>query len=236
MSLAATRFIAVLLSVVAVGVLLALGAQKLFGAAAGADAELITRLKQSEKSGLSLPIPGAADPLVARSHRYDRFTPWLDPGSGALMMDTTLEFSGRLGRVEVGGFTSEKLVFRQVDGDWEPVEGYAPSLTAVVKALQARRAAVEQLDLRRLDALRLEAGTRPAPALDGQELQFLAQLRNRSYNVKAWYIRAEPDEAIVTEDYRLTGDLPDRPVDHQGSRRLTLKRSGGEFFFSPGIM
>jgi len=234
--LAGARFLAVLLAVVSLGVLLALGARKLFGAAAGVDAELITRLKQSERSGLSLPIPGADEPLLAGSHRYDRFTPWMDLESGTVMLDTTLDFTGKLGEVEVGGFTSEKLVFREVDGDWEPEEGYAPSLTAVVKVLQARYAALQQLDLAALEALRAGAGTTPAPALDTQELQFLAQLRNRSYKVKAWYIRAEPDEAVVTEDYRLTGDLPERPVDHRGSRRLKLKRFGREFFFSPGIM
>lgn len=232
--LAAARYVGLLIAAIAVGVGVVVLGGKLFGAAAGPDAELITRLKTTEKSGLTLTIPGAAAPLVASSHRYDRLTAWSDPGSGTLILDCTLELKGRLGDVEIGAFTSEKLVFRYVDGDWEPEGGYAPSLTAVVAALEARRVALQRMDRAQLEKLR--SPSTPAPPRDEQELGFLQQLRNRQYRVEAWYLRAEPDEAIVTEDFRLTGDLPEEPVDQRSSRRLILKRSGREFFFWPGIM
>jgi hypothetical protein len=55
--------------------------------------------------------------------------------------------------------------------------------------------------------------------------------------VKGWYLRLERDSALVSEDYRLTGVTPDRPVDEEGTRRLELRLDAhGEFYFARGLM
>ncbi len=40
---------------------------------------------------------------------------------------------------------------------------------------------------------------------------------------------------LVTEDYRLEGATPARPIDELGTRQLTLERRGQEFLFSSGL-
>lgn len=223
------------LAVLLGGVALAVLGPRLLHAAAGPDAEAIAYLKATEKPGLSLEIAGADAPLVSAQHRYDRFAASLDPSGEPLFLGATLDFKGRLGRIAVGGFTAERLVFVRDGADWVPRDNEAPLLVGVVTALEQRRRALEAFDRAALEQLRAkESG--PAPVGDGRELDLMAALRNRTYAVSAWYIRAEGDEAVVTEDYRLTGDLPDQPLDRKASRRLTLRRDGREFFFWPGIM
>src|SRR6185503_10253357 len=112
---------------------------------------------------------------------------------------------------------------------WKPPEGFAPRLAAIVSALELRRRALDRADL---EALAKLTGT-PNPAPDA-DVQRVAQLTDRSYTVKAWYIRSERDEVLVTEEYRLVGSTPDRPIDEEGKRRLVLTRNGREFFFSQG--
>ncbi len=42
---------------------------------------------------------------------------------------------------------------------------------------------------------------------------------------------------MVSEDYRLSGERPDRPIDDMGTRRLKLQAAtGGEFCFPEGLM
>jgi hypothetical protein len=70
----------------------------------------------------------------------------------------------------------------------------------------------------------------------GPELEAVRALGKRSYKVGAWYLRLERDEAVAAEHWRLEGELPSRPVDQRGERRLILIRRGEEFFFSPSLM
>lgn len=223
-------FLAVLLGGIALVVLV----PRALKLAAGPDAELIAELKRTEKTGLSLPVPGTQTPLVSSEHRYERFIAALEPSGEVLRMGATLELKGKFHRVQVGSFTAERLEFFRDGADWEPQGGVAPLLVAVVSALERRRLALEAFDRDALSGLRAPGAE--APVNEARELELMAGLRNRRYEVTAWYIRAEGDEAVVTEDYRLTGDLPDRPLDRKASRRLTLKRAGREFFFWPGIM
>jgi hypothetical protein len=60
-------------------------------------------------------------------------------------------------------------------------------------------------------------------------------LKLRRYRVAGWFLRLERDEAVATEHWRLQGDLPTRPVDQQGERRLNLVRRGQEFLFSSAL-
>lgn len=223
-------FLAVLLAGAALGVLL----PRFLKVAAGPDSEVIAQLKDTERTGLSLPVPGVQTPLEAQSHRYDRFTALLEPDGQTLHLGCTLELTGKLGAIRIGSFTAERLRWTYQTGSWTPDGGQAPLLTGVVAALERRRRALERLDQAALAGL-LEPGASPAPE-DLRELAAFGALRNRRYEVQAWYIRVEGDDAVVTEDHRLSGDLPDRPVDRSGPRRLNLKRIGREFFFSARLM
>jgi hypothetical protein len=129
----------------------------------------------------------------------------------------------------VSSLGHERVPFVLRDGDWVAVEGFAPLLTAVVGALEQRRAALERGQIAGLCG---EADGGDQPALDA-----LFSVQRRKLKVNAWLIRSERDGVVVTEEYRLTGDLPSRPVDDSGSRRLWLTAKGrGQFCFPEGLM
>ena len=110
------------------------------------------------------------------------------------------------------------------------MDGWAPRLSAAVAALESRRRALEQGDERLLLALGgPDAGSDPV-------LQRYLSLQAHSYRARAWYLRLDRDSADVTEDYRLVGNTPDRPVDEEGTKKLQMIRRGAEFFFSQGLM
>jgi hypothetical protein len=145
-----------------------------------------------------------------------------------------LDLDGKAGDVVVSALGWEELVFQKEQGDWIPAEGWAPRLAAALGALEERRKALETGDSGKLQSLlrpqdRADAGEDPA-------LQAVLRLRNRRYRVLRWSLRLERDEVLVTEEGRLTGDTPERPVDLLQKRRLRLVRGGVEFFFSPTLM
>lgn len=238
MPTASARYFGLIVSVGVIALLAAVLVSRFAGiAAADPEGELISQVKRLEKDGLTLEIPGAPEPLVSSEVRYDRFSIWYEPGADRAWAACTLELRGKLGGIEVGAVTVEKIPFVRDGRSWIAERGYAPQLQAVLTALVRRRNALAKLDPEQLSAL-LEPNARDAGApLDRDpDLRFLSAIRDRRYDVKAWYLRAEREDATVTEDFRLQGALPDRPVDQQASRRLTLKRTGSEFLFSPGLM
>jgi hypothetical protein len=221
-----------LIVVLALGAALAVFAPRFLGAAAGPEAEIITRLKETETDGLTLPVPGSDVPLKSRKHRFARITVVVAPGGERAEAHATLDFDGTLGPTEVGTAGVERVPFVRRDGDWVPEGTAAPRLLAVVTALESRRRALQAADA---DALaRLAApGT---PGVGGPEWEELRRMRARGYRAEAWYVRLEREEAVVTEHWRLQGALPARPVDTRGERQLSLTLRGDEFLFSPGLM
>jgi hypothetical protein len=206
-------------------------APKLVGAVEGPEADMVGMLLRTEQNGLSLAVPGSATPLVSKHHHYDRVTVQTDMGARTAEAASTLDFTGSFGKVEVSSLGVEKTHFEYRDG-WVATQGLAPRLAAVVRALEARRRALEAGDEPALAQL-MEA---PGSVAADPDLRVLLALKERSYGVRAWYVRLDRDEATVGEDYRLRGELPDRPVDQEGKRTLTLKRRGAEFFFAKGLM
>jgi hypothetical protein len=61
-------------------------------------------------------------------------------------------------------------------------------------------------------------------------------LPDREYKVLGWYLRSEREGTLVTERYRIRGNLPDRPVREEGDRRLQLTPRGEKFLFAEGLM
>jgi hypothetical protein len=209
----------------AVGVLV----PRLFRLSTGQDVEIITTLKKTEKFGFEQELLGGK--LVAKRHHFDRVTVSVQPEARTALAIATLDFDGAFGETAVSSLGVEKVPFVSDGSDWKPAEGFAPRLTGIVSALEQRRRALDRADLAALAHL---TGAENPPA--DAELQRVAALTQRAYTVKAWYIRSERDEVLVTEEYRLVGSTPDRPVDEVGSRRLVLTRNGREFFFSQGLM
>src|SRR5262249_27463270 len=145
-----------------------------------------------------------------------------------------LDFDGTLGATKVSSLGHERVPFKLTGTGWEPEEGFAPQLTLVVAALERRRRALSAGDMTGLcfdaDGGQLTRG----------DLERLLDVRNRALKANAWLIRSERDGVTVAEDYRLTGELPDRPVDEVGTRRLLLQGASGdggrEFCFPAGLM
>ncbi|NBD13675.1 MULTISPECIES: hypothetical protein [Corallococcus] len=215
----------------AAGVLLFLG-PRLLGAAAGPEAEIITALKEAEHDGVSLAVPGSALPLVSRKLQYARIAVSVDPAGQRAEAFATLDFEGTLGVTTVSTAGVEVVPFTRESGRWKASPSVAPRLVAVVAALEARRQA---LAAGRPEALSRLAG----PGSDGgagRTWEEVAPLSRRRVTAQAWYARLERDEAVVTEHYRVEGDLPARPVDTRGERPLLLVREGDQFLFSPGLM
>ena len=65
----------------------------------------------------------------------------------------------------------------------------------------------------------------------------LLQVEQRKLKALSWLIRSERDGVLVSEESRLTGRLPSRPVDDLKLRRLELQAApGGGFCFPAGLM
>lgn len=221
----------------ALGLAAALGLTALvrwFWSGADPSVDLVVQLKSAERGGLSLPIPGEPAPLFSERPSYDRLTVELQPGDPEAFVTATLDLEGKLGETEVHSLGFERVRFQRDGRSWTAPEGLAPMLTRAMSALCARRRALEAGQLQTLAAL---AGQSPEQAQADPALALALSVKDRRYAVKGWYLRLERDSALVSEDYRLTGVTPDRPVDEKGTRRLELRvNAHGEFYFARGLM
>ncbi len=207
-------------------------ASRLLDIAAGPDAAIRSVLRQTERSGLVLAIPGSAAQLASRRLHYDRITCHIDdPGQEGYAL-ATLDFEGSLGSVEVSSLGLERIPFERDGVGWVPLESLAPRLIAVVAALEARRWALQIGDGEKLAAL--TRSPEPERAAQQDELfRRIASAPNR-YRPVAWYIRLERSRALVTEDYRIGGG--DGRTEEKGTRSLTLERHGSQFLFSGSLL
>jgi hypothetical protein len=213
-----------------VGTLAVVAAPRLLGWAAGPENDILMALVRTTREGMTVSVAGAGATLVSREVHFDRITVQVDPTSRTAEALSTLDFTGVLGDTQVSSLGVERTRFSYAEG-WAPSAGWAPRLAAAVAALEARRVALEQADAAALARLTVgDAG------LDDAGLRQVFALKDRQYRATAWYIRLDRDRGTVTEDYRLVGSLPDRPVDEEGRRSLQIERRNGEFFFSGGLM
>ncbi len=205
-------------------VLFTLGAlgERLLGCAAGPEAEIVTLLKKAER-GVELPI-GAYGSLASANLQYQRLSVNVDLSAGTAIASGTLDFTGVFAKdTRVSSLGLERVRFSLIKGDWVPIDGVAPRLSAIVQALEGRRRRLEVGDFG-------ETG-------DTGEITRLRQMSRRAYRSDAWFIRSEREEVEVAEDYRLTGDSPARPTDEKATKRLTLTQDpSGQFFFPNGLL
>lgn len=200
---------------------------KVLNAAAGPEAEILIELKSHERDGIELKFPFGV--FTATQLQYSRLSVVIDSEESATVR-ATLDLNGKLIRPDgsvtlVSSLGIEKVPFTKTGSSWEPSSGPCPTVQAAMTALEARRVAIEKGELSPVTAA----------APDAELSQWLA-LKRRKLFAKAWYLRNEREDLTVSEDYRLTGDSPDKPVEVTGTKRLTLKAKGGEFFFPQGLM
>ncbi len=227
----ARKGLAFLLAFAAVGVLAAVWLRPLLTFTGGPEGQVLDTLKRAEREGFTLAVaPG----LKARRAHFDRIAVVLEKDASAVA-HATLDFDGELGRTEVSSLGVERVPFRPGEDGLQPAAGLAPLLAAVVAQLEARRAALEAADAERLAHLTGGVLT-PADVAAKPGFQAVAALTQRSYRAQSWHVRIERDGAVVTERYRLSGVLPDRPVDSRAERTLSLVRRGEGFFFSGELM
>ena len=230
-----SRLGGVLIAMLAAVGALALLTPRLLGVAAGPEVEILIALKRTEQDGLRLDVPGVGTPLTSQQHHFARITVNIEPGGRRAVAWATLDFTGKLGHTEVSSLGVERVPFVVREGQWVPEGLAAPRLAAVVRALEARRQALEAGNREALRGL-WASGAQADVGAGEAELMKLLELQRRRYRADAWYLRLERDEAVASEQWRLEGELPSRPVDERGQRRLSLIRNGEEFFFSPGLM
>lgn len=206
----------------------------LWGSAAGPELEIMTALKRLEREGVELPVAG--EKLTSQKLYYSRMVVRVDAGGRRAEALVTLDFTGRMGRTVVSSLGVELVAFVKRGWSWELEGTAAPRLVAVVQALEARRQALERGDRPALAGLLARVGEGGREEGVGAEAEQVLAMRRRRYEVEAWYLRLEREEAVATELWRLEGSLPDRPVDQKGQRQLLLIRRGEQFLFSPSLM
>jgi len=198
------------------------------------ETELITQLKRTEREGLTLPLGPGLPSLVSSRHHFDRITVTLDLPARSARTVSTLDLDGKVNQTDVSALGLERTAFKEANGKWAPVDGYAPLLRDALSLLERRRRALEQDAPEPLAALVTQASRQDA--LGDPRLRTLLSVSHRRYQVKAWYLRTERDQVRVTEEYRLEGDTPDRPVDEEGRRSLVLVREGDRLVFDGALM
>jgi hypothetical protein len=221
--------LALLLSALALTVLL----PRLLGWASGPDGELVAVLKSSERRALELRVPDAEPLLTSSEHHYDRITVSVE-GQTQAVATATLDFTGNFGATKVSSLGYEQVPFRYQERDWRPVKGLAPTLVSVIALLERRRKAIEVGDRTQLSVL--AAGSlSPDAGVLGQESVW--EMTSRRYEARAWYLRVDREEIRVTEEYRLVGASPDRPVDQTGARSFRLVPGpDGNLRFAGGVL
>jgi hypothetical protein len=91
-------------------------------------------------------------------------------------------------------------------GGWVATPSALPRLLAILEALEARRGA-------------LEAGDHAST--------------NRVYRAEAWFIRSERTQIMVSEDWRLLDERPERAMVDHGTTRFELTEVDGGFILLP---
>lgn len=216
------KLLGFIVATIALVLVIAVFGTKVLGAAAGPENELITWLKKQEAPGSTF---DAAGDLKGERVSYQRLSVIVAPDGQSATVSGTLDFVGQRNGTRVSSLGLERVRFVRRDDEWRPVDGPAPRLNAIVRALDRRRRS-------------LQAGDIPeADGLDAVEAERYRRIEGRSFTVEAWYIRSEKEGVEVSEDYRLTGRLPERPVDEKATRRLSLSEDGrGEFLFPHGLL
>jgi hypothetical protein len=225
MSSEAQRFIAFVLAMGALLTSLIILVPRIFRSAGPVENEVALKLKEAEREGVTLQLSTNQAKVVATKARYDRISVHRDAKEpNKTRAVATLDFTGLLGKTEVSSLGFEEVAFVFKDGAWVVASGLAPRLVRILETLESSRQATEITTL-----------FGPDGGVDPANILTQPGIKNRRYEVLAWYIRSEREDVLVTEKARLTGDLPDRPVDELVDRSLTLRPRGDNYEVSADL-
>jgi hypothetical protein len=220
---------------VILGLCLVLGAvwallPRMLGAAGGPEPEVIAALRTAELARAPISVPGAA-PFEPRSLRFDRFSITVDGDRASAV--ATLDASGRCGGVEVSSLGRERVGFRRRAGRWEPDGPLAPALSSALSVLWQRAAALSGDATGSLGALVLPADR--DTALGDARIDSVLRLPGHRWEPRAWYLRSERGEVLVTEEAVLSSSFRE-PEPRTGRLRLVPSGEVGSFVFTGGLL
>jgi len=225
-----TRAVAVLLGLaVLAGAVWAL-LPRLLGAAGGPEPELVSALRAAELSRAPIAVPGAP-PFEPRSLRFDRFSATVDADRASVV--ATLDAAGVSGGVQVSSLGREKVHFVRRGGRWTPDGPLAPALAGALGALWRRAALLSGSSPDALGPMVVAADRERS--LSDARLEPVLRLPDHRWEPRAWYLRSERGEVLVTEEAFLAS--PSRsPEPRTGRLRLVPSAEGGSFVFAGTLL
>src|SRR5262249_3313943 len=146
----------------------------------------------------------------------------------------TLDAAGTTGPVEVSSLGRERVQFVRRDGRWEPDGPIAPALSGALAALWKRAARLSGGAARSLGPLSGVAADRER-ALGDARLGAVLRVPEHRWEPRAWYLRTERGEVLVTEEANLTSASRD-PEPRTGRLRLLPDGEAGVFVFAGTLL
>lgn len=203
---------------------------RMLGAAGGPEPELVSALRSAELSRASIPVNGAP-PFEPRSLRFDRFSVSVEGDRAAVV--ATLDASGVSGGVQISSLGRERIRFVRRGGRWEPESALAPALSEALAALWRRAGLLSGSSAGALAPL-LTAADRER-SLGDARLSPILDLPGHRWEPRAWFLRSERGEVLVTEEASLTA--PSRnPEPRTGRLRLVPSEEAGSFVFAGALL
>jgi len=220
---------------VIVGLCLLVGAvwallPRMLGAAGGPEPEVIAAFRTAELTRAPIAVAGAP-PFEPRSLHFDRFSITVDGERASAV--ATLDASGSCGGVEVSSLGRERVGFRRVAGKWQPDGPLAPALSAALSVLWQRAALLSGSAAGDLGSLVVPADR--DRALGDARIDSVLRLPGHRWEPRAWYLRSERGEVLVTEEAVLSSSSRE-PEPRTGRLRLVSSGEVGSFVFAGGLL
>jgi hypothetical protein len=203
---------------------------KMLGAAGGPEPELIAAFRAAELARAPIPVPGGP-PFEPGRLRFDRFSITVDGDRASAV--ATLDASGSCGGVEVSSLGRERVGFTRHGGQWQPDGPLAPALAGALSLLRQRARLLSGSAAESLGVLVLPADRERAVA--DARIDSVLRLPGHRWEPRAWYLRSERGEVLVTEEANLTSSSRE-PEPRTGRLRLVPSGEGGSFVFAGGLL
>jgi hypothetical protein len=203
---------------------------RMLGAAGGPEPEVLAAFRMAELARAPIPVPGGRA-FEPRSLHFDRFSITVDGARASAV--ATLDASGSCGGVEVSSLGRERVGFRRVAGKWEPDGPLAPALAAALSVLWQRAELLSGSAMGTLGPLVVPVDR--DRALGDARIDSVLRLPGHRWEPRAWYLRSERGEVLVTEEAVLTSSSRE-PEPRTGRLRLVSSADAGSFVFAGGLL
>ena len=203
---------------------------RMLGAAGGPEPELLTALRAAELARAPIAVPGAPA-FQPRSLRFDRFSITVDGDRASAV--ATLDASGSCGGVAVSSLGRERVGFLRRRGRWEPDGPLAPALAGALSTLWRRAELLSGSGAEQLAPLVAPADR--DRALGDARMDSVLRLPGHRWEPRAWYLRSERGEVLVTEEAVLTSSSRESQP-RTGRLRLVSSGDAGSFVFAGGLL